>query len=512
MRAAIAQILQKQLWFTRLETAVIYGMDNLTPSTTQQISVQQVQQQAASLLLYQAVLDDEIGQAFLHLLNTLSASLKQATQNSTLGNVGFPTSVAGVKGVEESDRLAPLRAYGQWFRALASQQQTWQTYLLTQVLRADNPFSQQAQRIPFERLPSALVAAAQHDLQALQQLYACNGSQISRWVQTAAALATPPLSWDQDGDHEGDHDWKQDTASKDTIVKDTIVKTDCQPPIWTRLQTESHWESALGELATHYRQVGVGLFATYRAFSWQAGHLVGITHPDPIRLDHLTSYDSQKATLCQNTEALLTGYPALHVLLYGSRGTGKSSLVKALLNQYGDRGLRLVEVNKTDLSDLPQIVDRLRNVPQSFIVFVDDLSFEEDDDAFKSLKVVLEGNLTARPQNVVVYATSNRRHLIREFLGDRPRPSDADEIHAWDTLQEKLSFSDRFGITLTFEPADQATYLAIVHHLAAQANLTLSSDDLDYRALQWATRHNGRSGRSARQFVDFLQATIGLKQ
>ncbi len=483
---------------------VIYGMDDLTTPTTQQTLVQQVQQQVASLLLYQAVLDDEIGQAFLHLLKTLSAPLKQATQNSTIGNVGF---TASVEGVEESDRLAPLRAYGQWFRALATQQQTWQTYLLTQVLRADNPFSQQAQRIPFERLPSALVAAAQHDLQALQQLYACNGSQISKWVQTAAALATPPISWEKDWEQDWEQDWEPDTASNSAIVK-----TVCQPPIWTRLQTESHWETTLAELATHYRRVGVGLFATYRAFGWQAGKLVGIAHPDPIRLDHLTSYDSQKTTLCQNTEALLTGYPALHVLLYGSRGTGKSSLVKALLNEYGDRGLRLVEVNKTDLSDLPRIVDRLRNVPQSFIVFVDDLSFEEDDDAFKSLKVVLEGNLTARPQNVVVYATSNRRHLIREFLGDRPRPSDADEIHAWDTLQEKLSFSDRFGITLTFEPADQATYLAIVHHLAAQANLTLSSDDLDYRALQWATRHNGRSGRSARQFIHFLQATVECKQ
>ncbi|MCY7392889.1 MAG: ATP-binding protein, partial [Leptolyngbyaceae cyanobacterium CAN_BIN12] len=124
------------------------------------------------------------------------------------------------------------------------------------------------------------------------------------------------------------------------------------------------------------------------------------------------------------------------------------------------------------------------------------------------LKVVLEGNLTARSQNVVVYATSNRRHLIREFFGDRPRPKDGDEIHAWDTVQEKLSFSDRFGLTLTFEPPDQATYLQIVHHLAAQANISLSSEDLEFQALQWATRHNGRSGRTARQFIDFLRADL----
>jgi uncharacterized protein len=148
-------------------------------------------------------------------------------------------------------------------------------------------------------------------------------------------------------------------------------------------------------------------------------------------------------------------------------------------------------------------------VPQRFIIFVDDLSFEEDDDAYKALKVVLEGNVTARPQNVVVYATSNRRHLIREFFGDRPRPSDGDEIHNWDTVQEKLSFSDRFGLTLTFEPANQTTYLEIVQHLAQQAGIAIEPQDLEFRALQWATRHNGRSGRTARQFVDFLRSEMG---
>ncbi|MBD0264390.1 MAG: DUF815 domain-containing protein, partial [Tolypothrix sp. Co-bin9] len=132
------------------------------------------------------------------------------------------------------------------------------------------------------------------------------------------------------------------------------------------------------------------------------------------------------------------------------------------------------------------------------------------DDAFKALKVVLEGNLTARSQNVVVYATSNRRHLIREFFADRPTPKDNDEIHAWDTMQEKLSFSDRFGLTLTFEPADQKTYLNIVRHLATQAAINIGSEDLEYQALQWATRHNGRSGRTARQFVDFLKADLAL--
>jgi uncharacterized protein len=274
------------------------------------------------------------------------------------------------------------------------------------------------------------------------------------------------------------------------------------------LQQLDNWANAVEVLAAYYRQFGTGLFARYCAFRWQQGQLRGIAHPDPVQLTELVGYESQKDTLVKNTEFLLAGSPALQVLLYGSRGTGKSSLVKGLLNKYSERGLRLIEVAKSDLKDLPEIVEQLRNLPQKFIIFVDDLSFEEDDDAFKALKVVLEGSVTARAQNVVVYATSNRRHLVREFFGDRPRPSDSDEVHAWDTLQEKLSFSDRFGLTLTFEPANQDTYLQIVHHLATQAGISLPQEDLDYRALQWATRHNGRSGRTARQFVDFLKADL----
>jgi len=162
--------------------------------------------------------------------------------------------------------------------------------------------------------------------------------------------------------------------------------------------------------------------------------------------------------------------------------------------------LETVKVNIATIRSLIKTNERLR-----------DIAFGEVTLQPKSpVKVVLEGNLTARSQNVVVYATSNRRHLIREFFDDRPQVRDREEVHAWDTMQEKLSFSDRFGLTLTFEPADQKTYLSIIRHLAAQAELTISQEDLEYRALQWATRHNGRSGRTARQFVDFLKAELDL--
>jgi hypothetical protein len=423
-------------------------------------SIPSIQRQAASLLLYQSVRDGAVGQAFLELL--------QAVRQS------------------DEDGMSCLKAYGRWFQALAERNQSWQDYLLTQILRADNPFTRQAQRVELQALPPVLIAAAQHDLQALQSLYQCSGDQVSHWVQTASHLPVPPVVWEQ-----------------------TAVAPTQEWSVRERLQKQERWADVLPDLAAYYGRFGTGLFAEYRALRWRSGKLEGISHPDPVQLTELVAYESQRETLLKNTEFLLAGYPALHVLLYGSRGSGKSSLVKALLPQYGDRGLRLIEVAKSDLKDLPAIVDLLREVPQKFILFVDDLSFEEDDDAFKALKVVLEGNLTARPQNVVVYATSNRRHLIREFFGDRSRPSD-DEVHAWDTVQEKLSFSDRFGLTLTFEPADQNTYLAMVRHLASQAKITLSSEDLEFQALQWATQHNGRSGRTARQFVDFLRADLAI--
>ena len=265
---------------------------------------------------------------------------------------------------------------------------------------------------------------------------------------------------------------------------------------------------------THYQQYGTGILGKYRAFRWYQNDSLKEIRPTRhySRLTELVGYQAQKKQLIQNTECLLSGYPALHVLLYGSRGSGKSSLIKSLLNQYHQQGLRLVEVDKSDLISLPMIIGQLRDLPQKFILFVDDLSFEEDDDTFKALKVALEGSLTARANNVVVYATSNRRHLIREFFADRPKPSQSDEVHAWDTLQEKLSFSDRFGLTLTFEPINQDSYLAIVFHLAKLASVDLDDEELAFRAKQWATRHNGRSGRTARQFIDYLLGEIRLNQ
>lgn len=417
-------------------------------------------QQIASLLIYQSVFRNELGIAYIVLLEQISSYSELEKNNRSTSS--FELS----------------KAYGHWFKLVAATHKSWQDHLIHCILQDDNPFTRQVQKTSIEQLPESLIIAVKQDLQILQNVYNCSTQEIRDWVRQLSPLP------------------------------DTIIAWDLANSINNFLQTEQNWTDSLAHLAIYYRHHGIGIMGQYLALRWQKEQLIGIPQPDPIQLTEIIGYESQKKAIVKNTEFLLAGHPALNILLYGSRGSGKSSLVKALLSEYSDRGLRLIEVSKSELQNLPTIVEKVRDLPQKFIIFVDDLSFEEDDDAFKALKVVMEGSLTARANNLVVYATSNRRHLIREFFSDRPRPSDADEIHSWDNTQEKLSFSDRFGLTLTFEPANQDKYLNIVNSLAQQANLAIDKSELEFRAKQWATRGNGRSGRTAKQFIDYLKAEL----
>jgi predicted AAA+ superfamily ATPase len=258
--------------------------------------------------------------------------------------------------------------------------------------------------------------------------------------------------------------------------------------------------TALAALLTAYRR-GTGLFGRSRGFRWSGGELRPVEALDLPRLEALVGYDRERAPVVRNTAQFVAGLPANDVLIAGARGTGKSSTIKALLRRFGDRGLRLVEVAKTDLGDLPTIVERLRPRHERFILFIDDLSFEADESAYKGLKALLEGTVEARPGNVLVYATSNRRNLIAERWSER---ADDAEVHPRERHDEKLSLVDRFGVRVFFPAPDQQLYLRIVEALAAEAGLTLPVDELRQRALRWELQHSGRSGRLARQFVTSL--------
>ncbi len=238
------------------------------------------------------------------------------------------------------------------------------------------------------------------------------------------------------------------------------------------------------------------------AFRWQKAGNSGVLHalpqPHTFPLSRLAAVDTQMAKLVRNTEQFLSGRPANNVLLTGARGTGKSSLIKALLHEYAARGLRLIEVDKHDLATLPALLNVLAQRPEKFIVFCDDLSFEDGEDGYKALKTALDGSLSRRADNVLVYATSNRRHLMPEYMADNV--NQGGEVHPKEAVEEKVSLSDRFGLWLSFYPFDQNEYLAAVQNWLADFGLELD-ETARHAALNWAQMRGSRSGRTAYQFA-----------
>ncbi len=261
------------------------------------------------------------------------------------------------------------------------------------------------------------------------------------------------------------------------------------------------YHERLGEMSTK----GFGIFAKYHMFMLDdAGALVPIKNPDPQKLSELFGYERERGKIIANTKALLEGKPANNVLLYGDAGTGKSSTVKAIGNEFAKDGLRLVELKKNQLYLIPGLLDTLAVNPLKFILFIDDLTFASDDRDFCALKAILEGGVSSRSNNVLIYATSNHRHMIKETNADRQ----GDEISITDKLQEIVSLSARFGLTITFSRPDKMLYSDIVVHLAREAGIDLDEDTLIVRAEAHAIRSGGRNPRTAKQFVDLLAAGV----
>ena len=246
-------------------------------------------------------------------------------------------------------------------------------------------------------------------------------------------------------------------------------------------------------------QYGYGIYAHYHVFVVKDGEIVPVEYPDPIRLSQLSGYERERGEVIDNTMALLKGKPTNNVLLYGDCGTGKSSTVKAIANEFYPNGLRLIELKKKQLHEIPSIVNIISKNPLKFIIFIDDLSFTEDDDDFAALKAILEGSVASTASNLAIYATSNRRHLVRETFSAR----EGDEIHFNDTMQELLSLSDRFGLTVTFSKPDKQLFLSVVRDLARQYSLKMPEDEVCAKAEAFAIARGGRSPRVAKQFVEY---------
>jgi uncharacterized protein len=383
---------------------------------------------------------------------------------------------------ERTDPDAIAVVFGRLWEGLALEEErllpdAWQSYLVGRMLDDENPFSLGAER---GEASSSVVQQAGRDLLTLQKMFALDARALLGRVESAV----PGLAgvWVP---------WTNPTPEVES-PRHTIAR---------KLSAAEDWEACAQLLAGHYSVHGAGPFGRYRVFQWREGQLRAVVRPDPVRLEGLVSYEREREPLILNTERFLSGLPAHHALLYGPPGTGKSSTVKAVLNQYAASGLRLVEVKKEDLADLASVLENLRGRGPRFVVFVDDLSFEEHEVEYKALKALLEGSVEDPPENVRIYATSNRRNLIREYFSDR----EDDDVHAHDTMQEKLSLAARFGLRLTFPSPNQSRYLEIVAGIAQARGLQIPRETLKERALLWDRWHAGRSGRTAKQFVDELE-------
>ncbi len=343
-------------------------------------------------------------------------------------------------------------------------------HLAALILQDDNVFSKAAAAGKEDSLPAEIKAAVSHDIKALNSLRLITPADIAERTADDAAkkaiLAMP--AWNNGND--------------------------CFP-------FNTGDDALIAELAAYHRKNGYGIFSRYKAFTFKEGHLQGITATDPITLYDLKGYDDERGQVVENTLHFLNGLPANNVLLYGDRGTGKSSTVHAILNEYASRGLRMVEVSKSEIQLLGVLREIIADCPLKFIIFIDDLSFDSYDDSFGSLKAMLEGSLSGKNENALIYATSNRRHLIKEKFSDREN-----DINRNDVMQEQLSLSDRFGLVITFINPGRKLYLEIVRRLADDRKLQIPEEELYTEAERWATKKGGRSPRFARQLIDRLES------
>ncbi|MCL2318762.1 MAG: ATP-binding protein [Treponema sp.] len=380
----------------------------------------------------------------------------------------------------------------------------------------ENPFTLAAEFQGVSGLHPALIVAAANDLARLGRIAALDTGALA---SAAVFLAQIPGSGGAALEAEGRALGKPETVEIDISGEDSPVPEIRASAIFTRGVS---WDAVVPAFGKYLQKNGAGELGLYRSFFWNPPHkLMPVTNPDPVRLADFSLYEDQRSVVVSNTLRFLEGKSANNLLLYGDRGTGKSATVKAVCHEYSGRGLRLVELRKDQLGGLPEVLEYLGTRSMKFVVFIDDLSFEAVDDSFTTLKALLEGGVETRPANTVVYATSNRRHLVKERMADRPvsalnESSSGGEVRAFDAMQEQLSLADRFGVTVIYTLPSQDEYLTIAEHIACGRSLIKNAEEdpspeaeekrRNFRenALRWERWFNGRSPRTAAQYVDWI--------
>lgn len=352
--------------------------------------------------------------------------------------------------------------------------------------------------------------AAEHYAEAFYLLRQAGCAGLGSWLeeQLKNSEETYPLLAERDGRDSV----LEEAARRDVEVFSLLAALDCeiliarmeallpkeyQPmlaalPRW-RVEAPFDFDS----LTAFYRTHGTGLFARYRAFRWENGALVPIPDPDAPAAHELLGYEMQRQAVFSNTRAMMAGHTVNNILLYGDSGTGKSATVKSLLAAEGFEDLRLIELHKDRLGDLAALIPLLRHRRHKFVLFLDDLAFDQDDRTYSQLKTILEGGLERRPANVAIYATSNRRNLVRQTFSDRA----GDEVDASETIQEKTALADRFGLRLAYLPLNKGEFLQLVDGLANLEGITMEREELHALAIKWEAHHPGRTPRTARQFI-----------
>ncbi|HHX36618.1 MAG TPA: DUF815 domain-containing protein, partial [Clostridiaceae bacterium] len=374
-------------------------------------------------------------------------------------------------------------------------------------LHDENPFSRGSAAIHSahdrERLQE-LAPAVLEDLSTLQKIARLNAAQIKEDLRQAAISSGQEWALAIIGKLP---EWTIEPTTPTTRKRrEQHSPSDMKAQFVSHLREEGGWPDLFNKLMQFHRKNGVGELAFHHVFRWESDRLEPVHHPDSISLADLVDYHGVIRQAVHNTELFLNNRFAENILFFGARGTGKSSTVKAIGNQFAGKGLRLIELNKRGIHSLPQLLEYLADLTLRFIIFIDDLSFETVDDDFNTLKSILQGGSTHQPDNALIYVTTNRRHLVVERFTDTQ-----DDLFEVDARQERLSLSERFGLALNFRTPIQKTYLDIVFQLAAQHGLDRNDPHLAEKALTFASRQSSRSPRTAQQFIKQYERDFGAK-